>query len=66
VLFPSGIKRPGPVVDQSHPFSTEVKNSGAIPPLTSLHDMVFNSLSTRTLLPFPFYSKRGKGHVETI
>jgi hypothetical protein len=42
-----GVKRPGREVDQSPPSSTEVKNDGAIPPLSHTSScVVLNLLST--------------------
>jgi hypothetical protein len=33
-LFPLGIKRLECEADHSHPFSAEIKNGGAVPPLS--------------------------------
>jgi hypothetical protein len=53
-----GVYWPGQEANYSPPSSAEVKNGGAIPPLSShvhLHGLVLNSLSTGTALALYVY-----------
>jgi hypothetical protein len=53
------VKRPKRETDHLPPSSTEIKNSGAIPPLPiPCYGVVVNYLGTRTALLFIFYRFR--------
>jgi hypothetical protein len=47
-----GVKLPGHKADHLHPFSAEVKNGGAVPPLSQYTFMAWYFLSTRIPLLF--------------